>query len=53
MINKSQSRKGYNFSESSLSIIILRDIHQGNLSLKAANGEQSNFGGKLKNLDES
>ena len=53
MINKSQSRKGCNFSESSLSIVFLRDIHKENLPLKAADGEQSNFDGKLKNLDES
>ena len=34
-------------------LFFLRDIHKENLSLKAADGEQSNFDGKLKNLDES
>ena len=33
-------------------IVILRDIHEGFLSLKNADEEQSNFATKIKNLDK-
>ena len=44
--------KVYNFSEYSLSIAFLRDMHQRYLSLKNANDEKSSFATKLRNLDE-
>ena len=44
--------KVYNFSEYPLPIVFLRDIHEGNLSLKDAIDEQSNFSVKIKNLDK-
>ena len=40
---KSKSRKVYNFSEYSLPIVFLSDIHERSLSLKHADDEQSNF----------
>ena len=49
---KSKSRKVYNFSEYSLPIVFLRDIHEGHLSLKYGDDEQSNFVAKRKNLDK-
>ena len=48
---KSISRIVYNFSECSLPIVFLRDIHDGHLSLKDADDEQINFAAQLKNLD--
>ena len=44
--------KVYNFSEYSLSIAFLRDIHQRYLSFKNANDEKSSFATKIRNLDE-
>ena len=50
---KSKCRKVYNFSEYSLPIAFLRDIHQGYLSLKDADDdEQSKFTNRLKNIDK-
>ena len=47
--HKPRSRKVPNFSEYSL-CIYLRDIHEGYLSLKDADDEQSIFAAKIKNL---
>ena len=49
---KSKRRKVNNFGEYSLSIVFLRDIHEGYLSLEDADDEQCNFAAKLKNLDK-
>ena len=45
--------KVYDFSEFSLPIVFLIDTHEGYLSLKDAHKEQSNFAGKIKNLNKS
>ena len=50
---KSKSRKVYNFSEYSLPIVFLRDVHEGHLSLENANDVLSNLAAKFKYLDES
>ena len=49
---KSKRRKVCNFNEYPFSIVFLRDIHEGHLSLEDANDEQSNFAAKIKNLDK-
>ena len=49
---KSKRRKIYNFSEYSLPIVFLRDIHEGYLSSKDADDEQSKFANKLNNIDK-
>ena len=49
---KSKPRKVYNFSEYSLPIVFLRDIHKEYLSLEDADDDQSNFAAKLKGLDK-
>ena len=49
---KSNSIKVYNFSEYSLPIVSLKDIHEGHLSLKHVDDEQSSFPAKIKNLDK-
>ena len=41
-----------NFTEYSFSIVFLRDIHEGYLSLKDADNEQSKFANNLKNIDK-
>ena len=48
----SKHRKVYNFSEYSLPIAFLRDIHEGYLSLKDADDEQRKFASKLKSVDK-
>ena len=40
--------KHYNFCKYSLSIVFLRDIHEGNLSLEDADKEQSQLVNELK-----
>ena len=49
---KSKREKDYNFSEYSLLITFLRDIHEGYSSLEDGDEERSNFATKLKNLDK-
>ena len=49
---KSKRKKVYNFSEYSLPITFLRDIHEGYLSLEDGDEERNNFAAKLKNLDK-
>ena len=49
---KSKRRKVYHFSEYSLLIAFLRDIHEGYLLLKDADDEQSILAAELKNLDK-
>ena len=48
---KSKRKKVYNFSEFSLPIAFLRDMHEGYLSLEDPDDKQSNFAAKLKNID--
>ena len=48
----SKNRKVYNFSEYSLLVVFLRDIHEGYLSLKDADDKRSNFAAKVQNLDK-
>ena len=45
---KSKRIKNYNFSKYSLSIVSLRDIHEGHFSIEKANNKQSNFANELK-----
>ena len=49
---KSKRRKIDNFAEYSLPFYILRDIHEGCLSLKSANDKQNRFSDKLKTIDK-
>ena len=49
---KSKCRKVYHFSEYSLLIAFLRDIHERYLLLKDADDEQSILAAELKNLDK-
>ena len=49
---KSKRRKVHNFTEYSLPIASLRNIHEGYSSLDTADDEQCNFAAKLNNLDE-
>ena len=49
---KSKRRKIDNFAEYSLPFYILRDIHEGCLSLKGANDKQNRFSNKLKTIDK-
>ena len=49
---KSKRRKIDNFAEYSLPFYILRDIHEGCLSLKGANDKQNRFSDKLKTIDK-
>ena len=44
---KSKRRKIFNFSEYSLAIVFLKDVHEGYLSLKDADDEQIKFANKL------
>ena len=44
--------KTYNFSKYSLSIVFLRDIHEGHLSIEKADNKQSNFANELRNFDK-
>ena len=48
---KSKRKKVYNFSEFSLPIAFLRDMHEVYLSLEDPGDKQSNFAAKLKNID--
>ena len=50
---KSKRRKIDSFAEYSLPFYILRDIHEGYLSLKGANEKQNRFSDKLKTIDKS
>ena len=43
-------QKNYNFTEYFLAIIFSKDIHEGYLSLKNADDEQSKFANKWKNI---
>ena len=49
---KSNHGRTYNFSKYSLSVIFLRDIHEGHLSIEKADNKQSNFANELKNFDK-
>ena len=50
---KSKSRKVYNFSEYfSIVVFFFKYIHEGHLSLKDSDYEQSNFPIKIKNWDK-
>ena len=49
---KSKGRKTYNFSKYSLTIVFLKDLHEGNLSIEKADIEQSYFATELKNFDK-
>ena len=49
---KSKHRKVCNFNKISLSIVFLRNVHEGHLSLEDTDDEQINFAAKLKNLDK-
>ena len=50
--HKSKCEKFYNFSEYFFSVVFLRHIHEGYLSLEYVDDVQSNFVAKLKNLDK-
>ena len=50
---KWKSRKIYHFSEYSFSIVFLKDVHEGHLSLENADDVLSNLAAKFKNLDKS
>ena len=45
---KSKRRKNYSFSKYSLSIVSLRETHEGNFSIEKANNKQSNVANELK-----
>ena len=47
---KSRLEKTYNVGEISLSIVFLRDIHEGHLSLKDVDDKQSKFVNEIKNI---
>ena len=49
---KSKRGKTYNFGKYSLSIVFIRDIYGGQLSIKRADDKQSNFANELKNFEK-
>ena len=45
-------QKNYNFTEYSLPVGFLRDIHEGYLSLQDTDDKQIKFANKLKSIDK-